>query len=232
MVKVCLWTPESDHDGIAVRTLVNNIKNGLGAEHLIVSTAGRRPYQEAARQGKLKTSVEIYLKQFDHILFLLDYDNPESDAQRRKEAGSFINRIRPVCEALPEKVHLVIMMAELEAWLLVDVLGLCVHFAELTSRPTDGEWLTFANKRQTGNTETIREAGPGLPGVKEHLVRLSKEILKQKNRRLKKRDLIERCYVESMAPKVAERLLLTPEALKRNPSLQAFLTDLCSLQSP
>jgi len=225
MRKLRLWAPESDFDAKALQVIAREIAIQAGAA-LDIRLASQAAYNTAARSDRLRTAVEAYLKEDDVIIFLIDYDNPESDAARKGQKNYYSNRIKPLVQAFPERVLLCTMKCELEAWLLVDVLGICCYFAESQDNRTDEKWTAFAKKHQSGNTETFQEANPGGSGVKEVLVELSKEILKKLNPKRKDKSFSKHTYTESMAPKLAGYLVMDKQTLQRNASLQTFASHL------
>ena len=84
------------------------------------------------------------------------------------------------------KVFLAQAVQELEAWLLIDCLGMFCHFAsQRTQYREDCRSRVLANKafdrlirnKQKGDTEKIVEAESGGKGAKEYLKNFSEEIL-------------------------------------------------------
>ncbi|WP_244329086.1 DUF4276 family protein [Tolypothrix sp. PCC 7910] len=98
---------------------------------LKIEYATKQGYNDAARKPNgLKKAVDIYLKKDDLIIFLIDADGIQSQAQRRKESNSLFNKIQEVVNSSGGKVKLILIMQEVEAWLLVDCLGICCYFTK------------------------------------------------------------------------------------------------------
>nr|VFK55816.1 MAG: hypothetical protein BECKTUN1418D_GA0071000_103727 [Candidatus Kentron sp. TUN] len=122
--KITLWALESDYDAEAVGIMARNIlaKHQKKAD---IQAQGKpsRNISKRGRQG-LEKSVENYLKESSCVIFMLDRDGPMSKAQRRKEPDPLINQVQDVVFGFKGRVHLVEAINELEAWLLVDCLGI------------------------------------------------------------------------------------------------------------
>jgi hypothetical protein len=231
MPSVLLWTPESDNDREAVLCIAQKVVKFYGCE-LKVSSGTKQGFSTAAQKpGGLKKAVDIYLKSNDLVIFLIDADGIRSQAQRRKEKNSLINRIQPVVQASGGKALLILMLQELEAWLLVDCLGICCYFTENPNTRSNEEWIKFAKDKQVGQTDLIEEAELGGKNAKEYLIELSKEILIKKNPNLKNkpRNLEERQYSGSKSAKVAEYMEISSQTLGRNKSLKEFAQGLQKL---
>jgi len=117
--------------------------------------------------------------------------------------------------------------------LLVDCIGICCYFTGNHDLRKDPKWIKFAERKQIGKTDTIAEAELGGKGVKEHLQKLSREILIEINPKLKDKldNLKKRQYTESESGKIAEFLEITYETITRNDSLEEFaqcLKQLCN----
>ncbi len=139
MKTVRIWTPESNTDSKFAKIIADKIIRFYQEEDLkrevpkldnvSVITLGKSSYNEVVRKddGLLK-AVTSHLKQCDFVIFLLDFDGIQSHAQRRNEPNSHINKIELVTNRIPEKTKLLYMKQELEAWLLIDCLGICCYF--------------------------------------------------------------------------------------------------------
>ncbi|MBD2386545.1 DUF4276 family protein [Cylindrospermum sp. FACHB-282] len=224
MPSVRLWVPESDYDKDAVYCIAQKIVEYYECDLKIVC-ATKSGYIDAARKpGGLKKAVDIYLKSNDLVIFLIDADGIQSQAQRLKENNSLFKRIKELVNISGDKVKLILMVQELEAWLLVDCLGICCYFTKNPENRSKQEWIRFANGKQLGKTDSIAEAVPGGRNAKEHLEKLSQEILIKKNPNLKDkyRNLKEHQYIENQSPKIAESIEITNITIKRNDSLEEF----------
>ena len=151
--------------------------------------------------------------------------------QRRQEPNSLINQIEAVIneQSLSGKVFLVHAVQELEAWLLIDCLGIFCHFASQRAQYKENcRGRVTANKtfsrlignKQKGDTEKIVEPEIGGKGAKEYLGHFSEEILLKLNPRKPQRNVENERYREAMSPKVAEHVVIDGETLKRNNSFR------------
>ncbi|WP_333355411.1 hypothetical protein [Microcoleus sp. N3A4] len=180
--------------------------------------------QAIRKQGGdgLKNAVDIYLKNSELVIFLLDADGVQSEAKRLQEPNSLINRIKKVVEQSQGKALLILIRQELEAWLLVDCLGICCYFTKNLGTRSDPKWEKFAKKYQKGETHLITESEPGGKNAKEYLVKFSKDIVKKINPKLKDRDLEKQQYYEHDSEKVVEKLEINHQTIARNNSLSEF----------
>ena len=119
---------------------------------------------------------------------------------------------------------LLYMRHELEAWLLIDYLGICCYFnnAQDETIRQDKNWIKFAQSHQSGKTDLIVEVEMGGKNAKEYLVNFSREIIKRINPKLKPKDIDKNEYTENIADRVAEFLNINSETLNRNDSLKKF----------
>lgn len=224
MPSVRIWTPESDYDRDAVVCIAKKIV-GYNKLDLAIQYADKQGFNYVAREPNgLQKAVKNYLKNNDLVIFLIDADGNQALAKRQGERNSLVNRIKAVVDASGGKVKLILMRQELEAWLLVDCLGICCYFTGNANARSEEKWIKFARKKQKGKTNLIEEANVGGKGAKEYLVELSKEILVEKNPKLKKKpkNLKESQYDEKESPKVAECLEMSSKTIKRNDSLEEF----------
>ena len=235
MLSVRLWVPESDHDSKAVACIANKIVSLYGSS-ITIQLADKQGFNRAIHsknQDGLKKAVNIYLKNDDLVIFLLDSDGIESQNQRRKEKNSLVNRIEEVVKLSEGRVKYFPMIQELEAWLLVDYLGICCFFTKNADHRNHPEWIKFANSKQRGQTDLIAEAESGGRGVKECLVKLSREILIKHNPNLqdKPKNLKEREYEESQSSNIAAYIEINNQTLRKNNSLVEFATCLQQLDA-
>lgn len=224
MPSIRIWTPESDYDREAICCIAQKILEYYDYD-LKIEYATKQAYNDAAKKPDgLKKAVDIYLKRNDLVMFLIDADSAKSQAKRRGEKNSQLNRIEAVVNASNGKVKLILMLQELEAWLLVDVLGICCYFTKNAESRNNQDWIKFARRKQLGKTNFIEEAEIGGKNAKEYLVELSREILVRINPNLrnKPQNLKERQYSEEQSPKIAKYIEINRETINRNESLAEF----------
>jgi hypothetical protein len=234
MPSIRLWVPESDYDSKAVGCIANKIVALYGGD-ITIQLADKQGFNRATNpkiQDGLKKAVDAYLKNDILVIFLLDSDGIESQNQRRREKNSLVNRIEEVVNLFEGRVKYFPMVQELEAWLLVDYLGICCFFTKNDHR-NNQEWIKFAKSKQRGQTDLIAEAESGGRGAKECLVKASREILIKHNPNLrdKPKNLKESQYEESQSSKIAEYIKIDYETLGRNKSLLEFATCLQQLDA-
>jgi hypothetical protein len=233
MQKVRIWTPESDTDSRTVECLANKIIHFFGSD-ILIQTSSKNAYNRAASKANgLENAVNIYLKQDDFVIFLLDFDGTQSHAERIKQPNSHINKITEVTNKIPDKTKLLYMCQELEAWLLVDCLGICCFIKQDKNAiiRQDNEWIKFANKYQKGETDSIVEVEQGGNNAKEYLIKFSRKIIEKINPKLKQKDIDKKEYVENIADLVAEFIDINQETLNRNKSLNEFADLLYTIAS-
>lgn len=234
MPSIRLWVPESDYNSKAVGCIANKIVALYGGD-ITIQLADKQGFNRATNpkiQDGLKKAVDAYLKNDILVIFLLDSDGIESQNQRRREKNSLVNRIEEVVNLFEGRVKYFPMVQELEAWLLVDYLGICCFFTKNDHR-NNQEWIKFANSKQRGGTDLITEAESGGRGAKECLVKASREILIKHNPNLrdKPKNLKESQYEESQSSKIAEYIKIDYETLGRNKSLLDFANCLHQLDA-
>ncbi|MFM7580767.1 MAG: hypothetical protein ACKO5Q_28050, partial [Microcystaceae cyanobacterium] len=112
----------------------------------------------------------------------------------------------------------------LEAWLLVDCLGICCYYTKQATTRNNAEWQKFSQKYQKGDTQFIIEAELGGKGAKEYLEDFSDAINLKINPNLsqKLKNLKDKRYQEKDSPSVANHLLINDQTLSRNLSLHQF----------
>ena len=224
MKSIRIWTPESDFDSKTVRCIAQKIVECYDS-NINVLDSSKDAYNKAIRKpggNGLKNAVDIYLKSSELVIFLLDADGVQSEAQRLQEPNSLINRINRVVAQSQGKALLILIRQELEAWLLVDCLGICCYFTKNLGTRSDPKWKKFAKKYQKGETHLITEAEPGGKNAKEYLIKFSKDIVKKINPKLKDRDLEKQQYYEHDSEKVADKLEINHQTIARNDSLSEF----------
>lgn len=224
MSNILIWAPESDFDSKTVCCIAKKIVKYYDS-NITVANSSKEAFNQAIRkQGGdgLKNAVDIYLKSSELVIFLLDADGVQSEAKRLQEPNSLINRINRVVAQSQGKALLILIRQELEAWLLVDCIGICCYFTKNQQTRIDPQWVKLARKYQTGRTDLIIEAESGGENAKEYLVDFSKAILKKINPRLKPKDLKKSQYEENYSDKIAEKLEINNQTIARNDSLTEF----------
>lgn len=227
MCKIFLWAPESDYDAKTVHCIAKKIVTFHRKDNVELILGTKQAYNHAIKNREedgLQKAVEIYLKDHNSVLFLIDYDGRQSEAARLKQPNSFFNRINKVVEnsKFSGRVQLILICQELEAWLLIDCLGICCYYTKSENTRTKKDWQNFANKHQIGRTENITEAESGGKGAKEYLENFSKLIAEKRNPQLKEKDLKKHKYTESLSPEIADYLEISEKTINRNSSLKEF----------
>ncbi len=132
MPSVRSWTLESDYDAEAVSLLSAKLVAYLGIKVSIKKKG--KPERQIAKQGAdgLKNAVKNYLQEDCCVIFVIDHDGPQAQAKRKQEPNSLINQVEKVIKLkeFQGRVHLVEMVNEIEAWLLVDCIGIFCYFAQ------------------------------------------------------------------------------------------------------
>ncbi|MGK7961413.1 hypothetical protein [Crocosphaera sp.] len=224
MPSIIIWTPESDHDSKAVLYLSEKIIQYYNSD-IKVYESSKKAFNKAIKTDKnngLLKAVNIYLKNHDLVIFLLDADGIQSQSQRRQQPNSLINRVESIVNQSDGKAILVLIEQELESWLLIDCLGICCFYTKNNNTRDKEDWIKFAKKYQKGKTELIIEAEAGGKGAKEYLENLSKAINKKINPNLKDRDLKQKKYTESESPDVMRYIEINSQTINRNDSLKQF----------
>ena len=156
---------------------------------------------------------------------------PMSTYQRQQEPNSLINQVSHVLKdrLFKGKVFLVRAVQELEAWLLIDCLGVFCSFARKVTQYnsntrdrilSNSTFVRLIRKFQKGDTQTIVESVIGGNGAKEYLVRFSTKILQSINPNIPLRNLNRGRYRENMSPVLAEHVHIDHITLGRNDSLR------------
>ena len=236
MPTVRIWTLESDYDAKAVKCLADKLVAHLRLGNLSIQTVGRsalpkRKIKGASLSDVLKRATQNYLKQDACVIFVIDSDGPMSTHERRQQQNSLINQIERVVNdsSFAGTVFLAQAVQELEAWLLIDCLGIFCYFAGKSPRyrqidrnrfSTNQSFAQLISHYQRGNTENIIEVEIGGSGAKEYLIELSRQILLALNPSMPSRNINRQRYREVMAPEVAEHVEINQETLRRNNSLR------------
>ena len=224
MNSIRIWTTESDFDSKTVRCIAQKIVEYYDS-NITVLDSSKVAFNQAIKKTDsdgLKKAVDTYLKSSELVIFLLDADGVQSEAKRLQEPNSLINRINRVVAQSKGKALLILIRQELEAWLLVDCLGICCYFTKNQQTRSNPQWVKFAKKNQKGKTDLIIEAESGGKNAKEDLEDLSKLILKRINPDLKPKDLKKLQYQENYSDKIAKELEINHQTIARNDSLSEF----------
>lgn len=236
MPSIRIWTLESDNDAKAVKSLADKLVSHLKLENLTIQTTGRRALPRYGRRGGSQSSllgkaVENYLKQDACVIFVIDNDGPMSSHQRRQEPNSLFNQVAGVVQdkEFRGRVFFAPAVQELEAWLLIDCVGIFAFFAR--QRPLHrglrrqqvtekDSFFRLVNRYQKGDTELIVESESGGRGPKEYLMEFAQRILLELNPNMSRKNLRDNRYREGMAPEVAKQVVIDRETLQRNNSLR------------
>ena len=234
MSKVTIWTLESDYDKDAVKVLVYKLVENLTLQVTSVRAVGKQAVPKRRRShtlaDALKKAVRNYLKEDNCVIFIIDSDGPIASFARRQEANSLVNQVKTVVSdsEFTDRVHLAWAKQELEAWLLIDCIGVFCYFASQrsafrtncrTKATSNPSFLRLIKKYQKGDTELIVEAERGGKGVKEYLVDFSQEILVALNPQMPNKNLKQEKYHERISPEIAQHVEINSNTLRRNASL-------------
>ena len=236
MPTVRIWTLESDYDAKAVQCLANKLRAHLQLKNLSIRAVGKsalpkRKIKGASLSDILKRATQNYLKQDACVAFVIDSDSPMSTHERRQQQNSLINQIEQVVNnsSFAGTVFLAQAIQELEAWLLIDCLGIFCYFANQSPRyrqidrdrvSTNQSFAQLIRNHQSDNTENITEPEMGGKGAKEHLRKFSKKILLALNPNMPSRNVNRQRYREAMSPEGAEHVEINQKTLRRNNSLR------------
>lgn len=236
MTTIRVWALESDYDAKVVECLANNLVKHLQLGSFCIKSSGKKALPKHTRTGTtlrnpLRRATEIYLKEDDCVIFVIDSDGPMSTHQRRQESNSLINQINRIVkdDKLNDKVFCVKAVHEIEAWLLIDCLGIFCYFASQRARyrkncrvgvSADKTFARLIDNWQKGDTEKIVEPVSGGKGPKEHLEEFSEQILLKLNPKMPRKNVENERYREAMSPKIAEHVIIDRKTLRRNNSLR------------
>ena len=230
MPTIRIWTLESDYDAKAVKCLANKLVAHLQLGNLSIQASGKKALPRQKGAG-LRKATQNYLKQEACVIFVIDSDSPMSTYQRRREPNSLINQIEQVIKDshFVGKVFLAQAVQELEAWLLIDCLGIFCYFASKRAQyredcrdkvPTNPSFAQLVKHYQKGDTEKIVEPEIGGSGAKEYLSKFSERILLKLNPKMPQKNINRQRYREKMSPAVAEHVDINQQTLQRNNSLR------------
>ena len=237
MPSIRIWTVESDNDAKAVRCLAKKLTTFMKLGQIPINTAGKRK-----PSINLEKAVQNYLKRDDCLIIIIDRDGPRAHHQRLQDPNSLINQIKRIVNdhRFAGKVFLVEAIQELEAWLLIDCLGIFCYFATKRAQfrencrdkvSTNRPLKRLIDGYQKGNTENIVEAESGGHGAKEYLIAFSERVLRELNPSLTPRNIDREKYHETRSPEVAEHIVIDKETLQRNNSLKKLGDVIAQFQS-
>lgn len=235
MTSVRIWTLESDYDAKAVRYLAEKLVLYFQLGNISIRASGksaipRRTRMDAPMSDHLRLATQNYLKEDACVIFVIDQDSPMSLHQRRQEPNSLINQIEAIIKerSLTGKVFLALAVQEVEAWLLIDCLGItCCFISECGASNESGRekilkrpsFAKLVDEFQLDNTENIVEKEIGGRGAKEWVIKFSQAILRELNPDIRPMDVYRRRYRPAMSPKIAEHVVVDAQTLRRNNSL-------------
>ncbi len=226
MPSIRIWTLESDNDAKAVKCLANKLATYRKLGATTIYTAGR-----CNSSGRLRKAIQNYLRQDDCVILVIDRDGPITRHQRLKQPNSLINQAKQIINdpLFDGKVFLVEVVPELEAWLLIDCLGIFCYYATKRAQFKENcrskvsakqPFKRLVDRYQRGDTKTIVEPEAGGKGAKEYLVEFSGRVLQELNPKIPRRNVESERYNEAVSPEVAEHIVINEETLSRNKSLK------------
>lgn len=236
MPTIRIWALESDNDAKAARCLANKLVTHLQLNNISVQTVENRRFLKDRRirgtlNDQLRKAVQNFLDQGEYVIFVIDSDSPMSLHQRRREPNSFINQIEQIVRdrSFDGRVFFAPAIHELEAWLLIDCLGIFCYFASRRAQyrnncrdkvSANQSFIRLLRNSQKGNTERIVETEVGGNGPKEYLEEFSEQILRALNPNMPQKNVNRERYHERMSPDVAKYVVIDQETLRRNNSLR------------
>ena len=238
MPSIRIWTLESDNDAKAVRCLAHKLVTFMQLGSMSIDTTGKlKP------SINLERAVQNFLKDEDCVILVIDRDGPMTHHKQQQNSNSIINQIKRIVNdrRFADKVFLVEAIQELEAWLLIDCLGIFCYFAskraqsqyrdDCRSKVSENPSLKrLVDRHQKGNTETIVEAEIGGKGAKEHLIEFSEKILLALNPNMPLKNVDREKYRETRSSEVAEHIVIDKETLQRNNSLKKLRDVIAKFQ--
>ena len=236
MPRIRIWTLESTNDAKVVKHLTDKLVTYLRLRNLSIQTVGGTEFLMYNEKGqslsdRLRRTIQQYLQKDDYVIFVIDNDSPMSLHQRRREPNSLVNQIQRIVnnDDFAGKVFFAPAIQELEAWLLIDCLGIFCYFASQRSQyknncrdkaSANQSVVRLLGRYQKGNTELIVETVAGGNGPKEYLEDFSEKVLHALNPNIPSKNIKRERYHENMAPALAEHIVIDKETLARNNSLR------------
>ena len=235
MPRIRIWTLESTNDAKVVKHLTDKLVTHLRLGNLSIQTVGGTESLMYNKKGqslndRLRRTIQQYLKKDDYVIFVIDNDSPMSLHQRRQEPNSLINQIRRIVgdRSFAGKVFFAPAVQELEAWLLIDCLGIFCYFASRRAQYRNNcrdkvlanqSFVRLLRRYQKGNTEHIVETEVGGNGPKEYLEDFSEQVLRTLNPNIPQKNINRNQYHERVSPDVAKYIVIDRETLRCNNSL-------------
>jgi hypothetical protein len=238
---IIVWTFESNNDAEVVQHIAEKIIKFYGKEKegIEVQSYGREEYRAVSKSNNsenvLKRQIKNYLKVSQCLIIIVDYDGNESNALRKRQLNSYITKANNIVldPEFKDKVFLVIVKNEIEAWLLVDCLGIFCYYVVKKDDDkkicrdtslTKPKIKKLIKDFQKGNTALIVEPVMGGKGAKEYLEKFTKDILQTLNPKLSQKQIDQHKdkYTENMSPKIAPFIEINDKTLGRNQSLSDF----------
>jgi hypothetical protein len=253
---VRIWAVESEYDAAVVKCLGEKLAAHFQLDLSILSS-GSKAFNDAFH---LEKAVRNYLMQVDCVIFVLDCDSEITKKKKRQERNSLLSQIKRVLQkqefedcVFEDCVFLIEAVNEIEAWLLVDCIGIFIYFAHnhhslpkecqnYLKQPEEDRakcrerlmqnkvFSGLINRYQKGDTETIEESVPGGKGAKEYLEKFSEEIIETLNPGIKNKTKEAKKYKENRSPELAKYIEINEITLNRNNSLKniGLLIKKCS----
>ena len=224
MSSIRILALESSNDAKAIRCLANKLMTFRQLTPFTIYTAG-------GPQPQLRKVIQNYLKQDDYVIIVIDNNGQMTRYNRSQQPNSLKNQSMAIVNDsdFADRVFLVEAVQELEAWLLIDCIGIFCYYATKRAQYkencrskvfADSSFKGLVNRYQKGDTESIVEPVSGGRGAKEHLIEFSERVLKQLNPNLTQRNIDREKYQETRALEVAEHVQINAETLRRNNSLK------------
>lgn len=235
MKRVRIWTLESDYDAETVKCLACKLVTFLNLDGFSIQSSGRNSVPRKHRRGSsksgLKRAVQNYLREDACIIFVIDSDSLMSNHERSLQSNSLLSQVHSLLDddSLKGKVFLSRAVQEIESWLLVDCLGVFCFFASKRKQFKENcrdkvsqnkSFMRIVKKNQRGDTQHIVEPEIGGKGAKEYLVKFSEDVLLGLNPKMPSKNVRANRYKVSMAPAIAEHVVINSQTLSCNSSLQ------------
>ena len=246
MPRIRIWTLESTNDAKVVKHLVGKLVAHLRLGNLSIQTVGGMEPLMYNRRGqslgdRIRQTTQQYLKKDDYVIFVIDNDSPMARHQRGQQQNSPINQIERIAQdsSFSGKVFFAPAIQELEAWLLIDCLGIFCYFASRRAQYrnncrdkvlTNQSFVRFLRRYQRGNTEYIVETEVGGKGPKEYLEDFSEQVLRALNPNIRQKNINRERYDERVSPDMAKHIVIDRETLRRNNSLRELGNVLTQLK--
>ena len=236
MPRIRIWTLESTNDAKVVKHLAGKLVTHLQLGNLSIQTVGGMESLMYNKRGqslgdRIRQTTQQYLKKDDYVIFVIDNDSPMARHQRKQQQNSLINQIERIAQdsSFRGKVFFTPAIQELEAWLLIDCLGIFCYFASRRAQYRNNcrdkvlanqSFVRFLRRYQRGNTQHIVEKEVGGKGPKEYLEDFSEQVLRALNPNIPQKNINRGRYHERMSPELAKYVVIDRETLRRNNSLR------------